>query len=179
MKSTCQAAFNKFCKDSGLFNNLGSLLPSASGSNLPIECQNIDEANPDYTTCFKWIAKNLLRNSLFPRYSAIADIQTTIVNSQTVKALRYLQDSEFINIVTTDVTKADTTAQLDQSVFAVTDAEASIDGSTGSAQASTDSQVTDIKVDNSTAAANTTSMSASAGFITVSSFIIFIFALLF
>jgi hypothetical protein len=177
MKSTCQSAFNKFCKDSGLFNSIGSLVPSSTGSNLPVDCQNIDATNPDYNTCFKWIAKNIIRNSLFPRYSAIAQIQTTIVNSQaTAPTLRYLQNSEPINIVATDPTTADTAAQLNSTVYAVTDAEANIDGSTGTSQAATDAQVNNITVDNSTVANNTGSNSGN--YLTVSSFVLFVLALL-
>jgi hypothetical protein len=176
MKSTCQSAFNKFCKDSGLFNNIGNLVPTTSGSNLPVDCQNIDAVNPDYTACFKWIAQNIIRNSLFPRYGAIAQIQSTIVNSQVV-AKRFLQTSENIVIVAADPTSVDSAVQMNSTVYAVSDSDANIDGSTASSQAATAAQVSNIVVDNSTAQ-NTTPPSASANYITVSSVLLLVFALL-
>jgi len=176
MKSTCQSAFNKFCKDSGLFNNMGNLVPTTSGSNLPVDCQDIDAVNPDYTACFTWIARNIIRNSLFPRYGAIAQIQSTIVNSQVV-AKRYLQTSENVKIVAVDPTSVDSAAQMSSTVYAVSDSDANIDGSTASSQAATDAQVSNIVVDNSTAQ-NTTNPSGSANYITVSSVLLLVFALL-
>jgi len=77
------------------------------------------------------------------------------------------------------MTKSDTDAQFDSSSYAVSDADTNIDGSTGSAQANTLVQVTDIKVtpiDVITPSGNSTV--SSAGYVTVSSVLLFVFALL-
>jgi hypothetical protein len=142
---------------------------------LPVDCQNIDAVNPDYNACFNWIAKNIIRNSLFPRYGAIAQIQSTIVNSQVAK--RYLQTSDNVVIVAADPTSADSAVQMNSTVYAVSDSDANIDGSTASSQAATDAQVSNIVVDNSTAQ-NSTGPSASANYITVSTVVLLVFALL-
>jgi hypothetical protein len=139
MKETCNSEFMKQCKESGLFDNLNSFIPSSTGSNLPSVCENLDPDTPDYTQCFCWIARNLIRASLFPRVKAIVDIQNTILSSQTnTTTLRYLQTEEEVKIVSTDPTTSDSSAQLEATTYQVSTSEAAIDGSTADAQVKTD-----------------------------------------
>jgi hypothetical protein len=190
MKATCQDAFNKHCKDTNLFASLTNLSPSQKGVNLPSACENIDPLNPDYVPCFTWIAKNLIRNSLYPRYSNIINIQSTIVNSQQ-STLRYLQtDSDAIVIVKTDVTTSDSTVQLSDSEFKLVATDAVIDGSNADTQADSTTQEKDIVIPTSDVSpvspvsptnnnGTTTNSTLSAGYLVVSSFLLFIVALVF
>jgi len=193
MKATCQDAFNKFCKDSNLFAGLNKLTPSQKGVNLPSACENIDPLNPDYVPCFTWIAKNLIRNSLFPRYTNIINIQSTIVNSQQT-TLRYLQtDAEAIVIVKNDITTSDSTLQMSDSEFKLVATDAVIDGSNPDTQADSTTQEKDIVIPttdvspvspvvpttNDTNTNGTSSGSLSAGYLVVSSFLLFVVALVF
>jgi len=158
---------------------MGSLIPSSTGSNLPTDCEGIDETNPDYTKCFTWIARNIIRNSFFPRFNAIVNIQSTIIASQVTNTLRYLQDSETVTITAKDETRADPDSQLANTEYAVSDSDSVIDGSTGDAQAETSSQVNSINTTDASGSTVVPSSTTSAGFISVSLIISMIVALLF
>jgi hypothetical protein len=154
----------KKCSDSGLFTKLSSLIPSSSGSNLPRDCQDIDDASPDYTKCFKWIVKNLIRNSMLPKYNAIFNIQSTIIASQsnTTTTLRYLQDTEGpIVIVKADDTASDSSAAIEPDFYEVNDSDTLIDGTSGTNQADLNVQIDEFNNDITTSTSIVTNLSSS------------------
>jgi hypothetical protein len=52
IKKACQDSLNNECSTSKLYQFIGELSPSISGSSLPDACKNIDFMNPEYTLCF-------------------------------------------------------------------------------------------------------------------------------
>ena len=108
IKPSCQANFNHQCKLSGLFKNMKMLAPSPSGINLPNACNSRYHEKP-VKACFNWIAKNLFRNSLFPVFSNIVNIQATIQNTA---SLNFYEDGEFVDIVDKNITIDDKIVQM-------------------------------------------------------------------
>jgi len=135
MKKTCSDILNRECSKSELYQFIGDMAPSSTGSPLPDKCKDIDIANPDYTECFKWINSNLIKFSLFPNLKAIMNIQETITKSQVVP-LRMLQTSNGdVKIVKTDASVSDKEANIPAETYTIPAEIMQIDGSTPTSSA--------------------------------------------
>lgn len=147
IKKACQDSLDSECSNSKLYQFIGELSPSNSGSPLPDDCKNIDLLNPDYLSCFNWINDNLIKFTLFPNITAIMNIQQLILNSQNTspinnnsttndttiisEPLRNLQfEDTNVIIVKEDASTKDTYANIPSEIYTIPNQIMIIDGST-------------------------------------------------